>query len=401
MDHGPPRRLQVTAAGKAVKGTVTFAENDTVLIFDPTSTASLDARVVASVGRTARSADGVSLVNRHVRLPSGRPEREGRGRDGSGGSGGGSSGGGSVGAGSWAAVERYYLRPDELHPDRRLGHLERRLQQPGRAERRGAPARRRHQLEGLAAVRQAARRQQPCAATSSAATPATACVAPATRATAGPRTSAAARATPTARSSASTSSSRARRSYSGGHYVNLMNAVRPRRDRRVGLGRPRPPRHRLLPPLDRDLRVPPDGTPQRRHDARLIRNAVLHINERAAAARATCSRCPTRPTSRCAARTCACWTASARSSSMTSAAVFFFPYLHIRFIEVPPRHAAAAGARRSRCRPGRVPARRGRPSQPTTTASSRSTRTSSGASARSDPRPSGRDAARSSATARA
>ena len=59
-----------------------------------------------------------------------------------------SVGGGAVGGGSWAAVETYYLGPDELHADRRLGHLDRQVQQPGRAQRRAAQARRRDQLEG-------------------------------------------------------------------------------------------------------------------------------------------------------------------------------------------------------------------------------------------------------------
>ena len=40
------------------------------------------------------------------------------------------------------------------------------------------------------------------------------------------------------------------KSYNGGHYVNLMNAgLRPGRDRRLGVGRPGPPRDRLLPLL--------------------------------------------------------------------------------------------------------------------------------------------------------
>ena len=37
------------------------------------------------------------------------------------------TGGGSVGGGSWAAVERYYLRPDELHTNGRLGDVRRRI----------------------------------------------------------------------------------------------------------------------------------------------------------------------------------------------------------------------------------------------------------------------------------
>ena len=98
---------------------------------------------------------------------------------------------------------------DELHPDRRLGHLVGQLLEPRRPQRQGPLDRQRHQLEGQPAVREATRDRAASAATSSAATPATGSAPRATRATSGPRTSAAARATRTARSSGRTSSSRA------------------------------------------------------------------------------------------------------------------------------------------------------------------------------------------------
>ena len=110
MDHRTTKAaFKVTAAGKAVKGTITFAENDTVLIFDPTSVLPWDARIVASVAKTARSTDGVSLgVNTQVKFHTvARVVKVAKTSGGSGGGGGG--GGGSVGGGSWAAVERYYL----------------------------------------------------------------------------------------------------------------------------------------------------------------------------------------------------------------------------------------------------------------------------------------------------
>ena len=44
--------------------------------------------------------------------------------------------GGAVGGGSWAAVETLLPRLDELHPNGWLGHLGRPLQQPRRSERR-------------------------------------------------------------------------------------------------------------------------------------------------------------------------------------------------------------------------------------------------------------------------
>ena len=110
MDHRTTKAaFTVTAAGKAVKGTITFAENDTVLIFDPAALLPWDARVVASVGKTARSTDGVTLgANAQVRFHTvARVTRIAK--TSSGGSGGSGGGGGSVGGGSWAAVERYYL----------------------------------------------------------------------------------------------------------------------------------------------------------------------------------------------------------------------------------------------------------------------------------------------------
>jgi uncharacterized protein YkwD len=100
--------FKVLVNGKPITGTVTFAENDTVLVFDPDKNFAYDTRVVASVARSARSADGVALrsakqiafrtelkpVSRSVQtspIPSG------------------GSSGGSTGSGSWGAVERYYL----------------------------------------------------------------------------------------------------------------------------------------------------------------------------------------------------------------------------------------------------------------------------------------------------
>lgn len=102
------KAFRVSAAGKAVAGTVSFAENDTVLVFDPSSNLPFGARVTATVAATAKSADGVALgaaakgTFRVVDKPS-APRRI------TSGGGGGGTGGGSVGGGSWAAVERYYL----------------------------------------------------------------------------------------------------------------------------------------------------------------------------------------------------------------------------------------------------------------------------------------------------
>jgi uncharacterized protein YkwD len=108
MDHRTTKAaFKVTAGGKAVKGTITFAENSTVLMFDPAAALPWDSRVVATVARSARSTDGVSLganaqvafrtVARVTRKPSTAPISRG-------------GGGGSVGSGTWGAVERYYLK---------------------------------------------------------------------------------------------------------------------------------------------------------------------------------------------------------------------------------------------------------------------------------------------------
>jgi len=113
--------FKVTVGGKAIKGTVSFAEDDTVLVFKPASTLAWDTRVDVVVSTDARSADGVPLAKvadaafRTEEKPAPPPAAPtspapsgGSGSGGSGGSSGG-SGGGSVGSGSWTAVERYYL----------------------------------------------------------------------------------------------------------------------------------------------------------------------------------------------------------------------------------------------------------------------------------------------------
>ena len=111
MDHKSTKAaFRVTADGKPVAGTITFVESDTVLVFAPSTALPWDARIVARVGKSAHSTDGVTLgvdtqaafhtvaKVTHITRPS---------TGGGGGSTGG--GGGSVGSGSWGAVERYYL----------------------------------------------------------------------------------------------------------------------------------------------------------------------------------------------------------------------------------------------------------------------------------------------------
>jgi uncharacterized protein YkwD len=111
MDRAATRKaFAVTANGKPVAGAVRFAENDTVLVFDPKADLPDGATVVAKVAATARSRDGVGLAaaskatfttvakkkpvvrTTAIKRPSGS-----------------GTSGGTVGSGSWSAVERYYL----------------------------------------------------------------------------------------------------------------------------------------------------------------------------------------------------------------------------------------------------------------------------------------------------
>ena len=104
----------VTADGKPVAGKVSFAEDDTVLVFRPRR-----ATAVRGGGRDARGGFG-PVGNRcaargrqsvKVRVePKPAPPAPRHRDSGGGSSSGGSSGGNSVGGGSWAAVETYYLR---------------------------------------------------------------------------------------------------------------------------------------------------------------------------------------------------------------------------------------------------------------------------------------------------
>jgi uncharacterized protein YkwD len=117
MDHATTKKaFSLLVDGKAVKGTLTFAENDTVLVFDPAKDFAYDTRVLATVARSARSVDGVALGDgaevafrtelKNVPKPATPTAPAASGGSSSGGS---SGGGTSTGSGSWSAVERYYL----------------------------------------------------------------------------------------------------------------------------------------------------------------------------------------------------------------------------------------------------------------------------------------------------
>lgn len=106
------KAFRVEVDGKAIKGTISWAESDTVLVFKPASALPYSTGVVAKVLYSARSATGTPLggsvravfrtVDRPKPAPAPRPAAT---RTGSGGGGGGAA----VGGGSWGAVETYYL----------------------------------------------------------------------------------------------------------------------------------------------------------------------------------------------------------------------------------------------------------------------------------------------------
>ncbi len=115
MDRRSTRSaFTVEADGKAVEGTVRFAEGRSVLVFDPASPLPWDARIVLRVDTRAASAAGAPLGGVATAVfttppkpepqePARTPKTQRQEKPPK------SSGGGSVAAGNWSAVERYYL----------------------------------------------------------------------------------------------------------------------------------------------------------------------------------------------------------------------------------------------------------------------------------------------------
>jgi uncharacterized protein YkwD len=115
MKHATTRAaVVVTADGKPVAGTVTFVEGSKVLVFKPTAPLPYGALVVLRVGATATSVSetplaGASQVSFRVipkpapapKAPTPAPKPTPKPI---------TSGGGAVGGGSWGAVETYYLK---------------------------------------------------------------------------------------------------------------------------------------------------------------------------------------------------------------------------------------------------------------------------------------------------
>jgi uncharacterized protein YkwD len=103
------KAFSVKIGGKAIKGAISWAESNTVLVFNPTKALPYKAAVVAKVDITARSATGATMI-RSVRaifhtVPKPKPQPVAPPASTSSG-----GGGSAVGSGSWTAVENYYLK---------------------------------------------------------------------------------------------------------------------------------------------------------------------------------------------------------------------------------------------------------------------------------------------------
>ncbi|HZC33731.1 MAG TPA: Ig-like domain-containing protein [Candidatus Bathyarchaeia archaeon] len=115
MKHATTRAaVVVTADGKPVAGTVTFVEAGKVLVFKPTAPLPYGALVVLRVGATATTVSGTPLAGASQvsfrviakpaptpKAPAPAPKPTPKPI---------TSGGGAVGGGSWGAVETYYLK---------------------------------------------------------------------------------------------------------------------------------------------------------------------------------------------------------------------------------------------------------------------------------------------------
>jgi uncharacterized protein YkwD len=105
------KAFSVSVGGKALKGSVRWAEGDTVLVFTPKAPLPFGARVSMRVTANAQDTTGVQLSTdsratfrtAKTSVPPGSDTSSG------GGSRGGLITGGAVGGGNWAAVETYYL----------------------------------------------------------------------------------------------------------------------------------------------------------------------------------------------------------------------------------------------------------------------------------------------------
>lgn len=109
MDHATTEMAWSAVLDSAtLEGSFTWAEHDTVLIFDPKAALDFGSKVAMTVGTGALSQAGLALQAKaaatFTTVPKSSPPRASGGSAGSGGS------GGSIGGSTWAAVEAYYLK---------------------------------------------------------------------------------------------------------------------------------------------------------------------------------------------------------------------------------------------------------------------------------------------------
>jgi uncharacterized protein YkwD len=101
--------LSVTANGKRVKGKMSWAEGDTVLVFQPNSALPAGAKVTMAVGAGATARNGAAIVAAgQASFHTTKPRAAARGTTASAPIT--HASGGTVGSGSWYAVEVYYLK---------------------------------------------------------------------------------------------------------------------------------------------------------------------------------------------------------------------------------------------------------------------------------------------------
>lgn len=110
MDHGSTEAAWSATAGTATfAGTFAWAENDTVLVFDPKDALDYSQKVTMTVGTGALSVAGVPLQAAASATFTAVAKPKPPSSSGTSGTSGSSGSSGGIGAGTWAAVETYYL----------------------------------------------------------------------------------------------------------------------------------------------------------------------------------------------------------------------------------------------------------------------------------------------------
>jgi uncharacterized protein YkwD len=103
------RAFSVAAGGKAINGTVHWAEHDTVLVFTPSAALPAGKTVTMTVGTVARNTAGIHIASAVKGVFTTAKAGDTTTDTGTDTTGKPITGGGAVGGGSWAAVETYYL----------------------------------------------------------------------------------------------------------------------------------------------------------------------------------------------------------------------------------------------------------------------------------------------------